>query len=143
MVLDGTRLQDAKRRLDHGDAQLRRSGTEVDGTADSWLAQGPWTVVDKPKPAPGGDPHDYLSQAPYWWPSQPKTADNPWGCPYVQRDGQRNPEVDSGTDRPDLGKVFDSVTSLSLAWYYTGDEAVRRARRARSCAPGSSTRRPG
>lgn len=68
----------------------------------------------------GGDPHDYLSQAPYWWPSQPKSADNPWGCPYVQRDGERNPEVDTGTDRPDIGKVFNSVTTLSLAWYYTG-----------------------
>ncbi|MGW3743030.1 hypothetical protein ACWD62_21065, partial [Streptomyces sp. NPDC005146] len=31
------------------------------------------------KPAPSGDPHDYLSQAPYWWPSQPRTAENPWG----------------------------------------------------------------
>jgi hypothetical protein len=88
--------------------------------ADNWLTQGPWTVVDKPKPAPGGDVHDYLSQAPYWWPSQPKTADNPWGCPYVQRDGQRNPEVDTGTDRQDVEKVFDSTYDLSLAWYYTG-----------------------
>ncbi|MET7442904.1 alginate lyase family protein, partial [Streptomyces sp. NPDC005568] len=71
-------------------------------------------------PAPGGDVHDYLSQAPYWWPSQPRTADNPWGCPYVQRDGQRNPEVDTGTDRQDAEKVFDSAYDLSLAWYYTG-----------------------
>ncbi|GAA2444919.1 alginate lyase family protein [Streptomyces mauvecolor] len=120
VVLDGKRLQDAKRRLDQGDAQLRDTVRKLTAVADGWLTQGPWSVVDKPKPAPGGDPHDYLSQAPYWWPSQPKTADNPWGCPYVQKDGQRNPEVDSGTDRPDLGKVFNSVTSLSLAWYYTG-----------------------
>jgi hypothetical protein len=88
--------------------------------ADNWLDQGPWTVVDKPKPAPGGDVHDYLSQAPYWWPSRPATADNPWGCPYVQRDGQRNPEVDTGTDRQDVEKVFDSTYDLALAWYYTG-----------------------
>ncbi|WP_438294873.1 alginate lyase family protein [Streptomyces sp. HUAS TT7] len=120
VVLDGKRLQDTKRRLDQGDTQLRDAVGKLTAIADGWLTQGPWTVVDKPKPAPGGDPHDYLSQAPYWWPSQPKTADNPWGCPYVQKDGQRNPEVDSGTDRPDLGKVFNSVTSLSLAWYYTG-----------------------
>ncbi|MFI6053765.1 alginate lyase family protein [Streptomyces violascens] len=120
VVLDGKRLQDAKRRLDQGDTQLRDDVRKLTATADGWLTQGPWTVVDKPKPAPGGDPHDYLSQAPYWWPSRPKTADNPWGCPYVQKDGERNPEVDSGTDRPDLGKVFNSVTSLSLAWYYTG-----------------------
>ncbi len=120
VVLDGRRLQDTKRRLDRGDPQLRAALGQLTAAADGWLDQGPWTVVDKPKPAPGGDVHDYLSQAPYWWPSQPKTAANPWGCPYVQKDGQRNPEVDTGTDRPDLGKVFNSVTSLSLAWYYTG-----------------------
>ncbi|MFJ8363323.1 alginate lyase family protein [Streptomyces sp. NPDC093984] len=119
-VLDGTRLQQTGIRLDHGDARLRGALKDLTARADTWLEQGPWTVVDKPKPAPGGDVHDYLSQAPYWWPTQPKTADNPWGCPYEQRDGQRNPEVDTGTDRQDVEKVFDSTYDLSLAWYYTG-----------------------
>ncbi|MGX5184563.1 alginate lyase family protein [Streptomyces avermitilis] len=119
-VLDGTRLQQTRLRLDRGDPRLRRTLEDLTARADNWLNRGPWTVVDKPKPAPGGDVHDYLSQAPYWWPSQPRTADNPWGCPYVQRDGQRNPEVDTGTDRQDVEKVFDSAYDLSLAWYYTG-----------------------
>ncbi|GHD72986.1 alginate lyase [Streptomyces mirabilis] len=119
-VLDGTRLQETRQRLDRGDPQLKRTLKDLTARADNWLPQGPWTVVDKPKPAPGGNVHDYLSQAPYWWPSQPKTADNPWGCPYVQRDGQRNPEVDTGTDRQDVEKVFDSTYDLALAWYYTG-----------------------
>ncbi|MFD4528788.1 alginate lyase family protein [Streptomyces sp. NPDC058470] len=119
-VLDGARLEQTKARLDHGDPQLRRTVKNVTARADNWLDQGPWTVVDKPRPAPSGDVHDYLSQAPYWWPSQPRTADNPWGCPYVQRDGQRNPEVDTGTDRQDVEKVFDSTYDLALAWYYTG-----------------------
>lgn len=119
-VLDGERLLRTKQRLDHGDPQLKRAVGDLTARADTWLDQGPWTVVDKPKPAPGGDVHDYLSQAPYWWPSQTPTADNPWGCPYVQRDGQRNPEVDTGTDRQDVEKVFDSTYDLALAWYYTG-----------------------
>ncbi|MFF1743100.1 alginate lyase family protein [Streptomyces mirabilis] len=119
-VLDGARLQQTRLLLDRGDPRLKRTLQDVTARADKWLPQGPWTVVDKPKPAPGGDVHDYLSQAPYWWPSQPKTADNPWGCPYVQRDGQRNPEVDTGTDRQDVEKVFDSTYDLALAWYYTG-----------------------
>ncbi|MDH6626236.1 hypothetical protein M2271_004053 [Streptomyces sp. LBL] len=121
-VLDGARLQQTKIRLDRGDPQLRRSVEALTTRADKWLDQGPWTVVDKPRPAPGGDTHDYLSQAPYWWPSTPPTSDNPWGCPYVQRDGQRNPEVDSGTDRQDVEKTFDSSYDLSLAWYYTGEK---------------------
>ncbi len=113
-------LRRTRARLDHGDRRLTLSLRALTARADNWLDQGPWTVVDKPKPAPGGDVHDYLSQAPYWWPSQPATADNPWGCPYVQRDGQRNPEVDTGTDRQDVEKVFDSTYDLALAWYYTG-----------------------
>ncbi|WP_371749430.1 alginate lyase family protein [Streptomyces sp. NBC_01283] len=119
-VLDGERLQWTKLRLEHGDPQLKRSVRDLTARADAWIGQGPWTVVDKPKPAPGGDVHDYLSQAPYWWPTQTPTADNPWGCPYEQRDGQRNPEVDTGTDRQDVEKVFDSTYDLTLAWYYTG-----------------------
>ncbi|MCQ9129655.1 alginate lyase family protein [Streptomyces hilarionis] len=121
VVLDGARLRQAKTGLDRGDRRLRRTAAALTARADKWLDQGPWTVVDKPRPAPGGDVHDYLSQAPYWWPSVPPTADNPWGCPYAQRDGQRNPEVDSGTDRQDVEKVFDSAYDLSLAWYYTGE----------------------
>ncbi|MFD6993164.1 alginate lyase family protein [Streptomyces sp. NPDC059943] len=122
VVIDGQRMRDAKARLDRGDPALRETVRALTVSADKWLNQGPWTVTDKPKPAPSGDPHDYLSQAPYWWPSQPRTEENPWGCPYVQRDGERNPEVDTGTDRPDIGKVFNSTTSLSLAWYYTGEK---------------------
>ena len=125
-VLDGARLQQTKARLDRGDPQLRRAVKALTARADKWLDQGPWTVVDKPRPAPGGDVHDYLSQAPYWWPSQTPTADNPWGCPYVQRDGERNPEVDSGTDRQDVEKTFDSAYDLSLAWYYTGESRYAR-----------------
>ncbi|MFE4579651.1 alginate lyase family protein, partial [Streptomyces chartreusis] len=121
-VLDGARLQQTKVRLDRGDPQLRRTVRALTTRADKWLNQGPWTVADKPRPAPGGDVHDYLSQAPYWWPSKTPTQDNPWGCPYVQRDGERNPEVDTGTDRQDVEKTFDSAYDLSLAWYYTGDK---------------------
>ncbi|MCX4706191.1 alginate lyase family protein [Streptomyces sp. NBC_01373] len=125
-VLDGKHLRQTKMRLDRGDPHLRRAVTALTARADRWLDQGPWTVVDKPRPAPGGDIHDYLSQAPYWWPTQRPTPENPWGCPYVQRDGERNPEVDSGTDRQDVEKTFDSAYDLSLAWYYTGEQRYAR-----------------
>ncbi|MEH0417391.1 alginate lyase family protein [Streptomyces sp. B21-083] len=121
-VLDGAQLHRTKLRVEHGDRQLRRSVDALTARAAKWLSQGPWTVVDKPRPAPGGDVHDYLSQAPYWWPSKPLTSDNTWGCPYVQRDGERNPEVDTGTDRQDVEKTFDAAYDLSLAWYYTGEK---------------------
>ncbi|MCQ4192231.1 MULTISPECIES: alginate lyase family protein [Streptomyces] len=125
-VLPGERMRYAKLRLVLGDRELRSAVRQLTLRADRWLGQGPWTVVDKPRPAPGGDVHDYLSQAPYWWPSRTPTGDNPWGCPYVQRDGERNPEVDTGTDRQDLEKVFDSSYDLALAWYYTGERQYAR-----------------
>ncbi|MCZ4100560.1 MULTISPECIES: alginate lyase family protein [Streptomyces] len=126
VVLDGEQLRQTKGRLAKGDPALRRAVADLRTQADGWLGQGPWTVTDKDRTPPGGDKHDYLSQAPYWWASQPKTADNPMGCPYLQKDGQRNPEVDELTDHDERGEVFASAYTLSLAWYYTGDPAYSR-----------------
>jgi Alginate lyase len=123
VVMDGSRLAATKARLHSGDNTLKRQVRALAAQADTWLDQGPWTVADKDTLPPGGDKHEYFSQAPYWWPTQPKTADNPFGCPYVQKDGQRNPDVDMRTDRVELGKVFSSVYQLTLAWYYTGKRA--------------------
>ncbi|KAL3959722.1 hypothetical protein ACCO45_004839 [Purpureocillium lilacinum] len=83
---------------------------------------GPWTVTTKKTAPPNGTVHDYASQAPYWWPN-PNTAD---GCPYVQRDGVRNPEVDQYQDRLAVGRMFNSTYVLSLAWFYTGRDAYAR-----------------
>ncbi|MFG2582939.1 alginate lyase family protein [Streptomyces malaysiensis] len=123
VVLDGSRLSLTKLKLQLGDEKLRRTVRDLTTRADRWMEQGPWTVTDKDQVPPSGDKHDYFSQAPYWWPSRPKTEDNPYGCPYVQKDGQRNPDVDKMTDRPEVGKVFESAYELSLAWYYTGERA--------------------
>ncbi|KAJ7876148.1 alginate lyase-domain-containing protein [Mycena olivaceomarginata] len=102
VVLDGYRLVDAKSRLVY-DPSLKQT-------------LGPWSVTNKTVIPPGGDIHDYASQAPYWWPSN--TSD---GCPYVNRDGVHNPEVDKYTDHNDRGSMFQSSYILALAWYYTGN----------------------
>ena len=80
-----TGCTDARSGCTDGDRALGTPRGRLTARADDWLRQGPWTVLDKPQTPPGGDEHDYLSQAPYWWPTQPTTADNPWGCPYVQK----------------------------------------------------------
>lgn len=41
------------------------------------LTLGPWTVVRDKRLAPSGDPHDYCSIAPYFWPN----PDTPDGLP--------------------------------------------------------------
>ncbi|KAJ6593424.1 alginate lyase-domain-containing protein [Mycena capillaripes] len=114
VVLDGARLLDAKMRM-ATDASLRAALAALTTQADSWLTQGPWSVTNKKITPPGGDIHDYASQAPYFWPSN--TSD---GCPYVERDGVHNPQVDLYTDHADRGSMFQSSYILALAWYYTG-----------------------
>ncbi|RHZ66751.1 alginate lyase family protein [Aspergillus thermomutatus] len=115
VVMDGFRLVENKKRIQAGDASLKAALGHLTTEADSWLGQGPWTVTSKTQAPPNGTIHDYASQAPYWWPSN--TTD---GCPYVQRDGERNPEVDKYPDHSGRDQMFRSSYILSLAWYYTG-----------------------
>jgi len=87
--------------------------------AEQALEMQPVSVMDKTKTPPSGDKHDYLSQAPYWWPD-PTTPD---GLPYIRRDGEVNPEYRSdATDRTNLGRMMDAVSTLGLAYGETQDE---------------------
>ncbi|ACU74029.1 conserved hypothetical protein [Catenulispora acidiphila DSM 44928] len=123
VVLDGYRLALTRDLVRVGLPSLNAPLAELRTQADAALTAGPWSVMDKPELPPSNDKHDYLSQAPYWWPTQPATAANPWGCPYVQRDGVRNPAIDDITDHAERGEMFNAVYDLTLAWYYTGDAA--------------------
>lgn len=90
---------------------------QIINSADGLLNSAPVSVMMKEAVAASGDKHDYLSQARYWWPN-PNTAD---GLPYIRKDGQSNPEIDK-LDRNRLGDMASHVTTLSLAYYLTGDE---------------------
>jgi hypothetical protein len=76
------------------------------------------SVMYKNVTPPSGDKHDYMSQAPYWWPDPSK----PTGTPYIRRDGRRNPEIDRITDRENLERLSDAVSTLALAFYFTDRE---------------------
>ncbi|MCX7007597.1 MAG: alginate lyase family protein [Kiritimatiellaeota bacterium] len=84
--------------------------------ADQRLAEPLVAVTEKKVATPGGNPHDYVSLARYYWPN-PKTPD---GLPYLQRDGQPNPE-NKDYDRPRLERMVLAVEQLTLAWYLTGE----------------------
>jgi hypothetical protein len=75
-------------------------------------------VTDKrTQRAPSGDPHDYLSLSPYWWPDSTK----PNGLPYIRRDGVTNPESKADLDQPRIDALGDRVERFALAWWLTGD----------------------
>jgi hypothetical protein len=87
-------------------------------SADAALSAGPFSVVDKSVVPPSGDKHDYMSQAPYWWPN-PKTPD---GLPYVQRDGERNPEINKIIDHQSMDRMAGAVETLALTAYFGGED---------------------
>jgi hypothetical protein len=76
-------------------------------------------VTDKKAIPPSGDKHDYMSQAPYFWPN-PNTSN---GLPYIRHDGERNPEINRISDHRRLDQLADNVETLALVYYFTGDEA--------------------
>ena len=68
-------------------------------------------VVDQKVLAVSGNPHDYTSVGPYWWPD----PDSPNGLPYIRRDGEHNPEsIDPVTHVEMAERVF----VLALAAYH-------------------------
>jgi hypothetical protein len=86
--------------------------------ADAAMHQGPFTVTSKSQTPPSGDRHDYMSMAPYFWPN-PKTANH---LPYVRRDGEHNPEIDSIPDHANVFKMENAVHALALGYALTGRE---------------------
>jgi hypothetical protein len=92
---------------------------KLERDAQKLLAAGPFTVVSKAVTPPSGDKHDYMSQAPYFWPD-PKS---PNGLPYIRRDGERNPEIDKITDHRVMDQMAGAVETLALAYHFKRDEA--------------------
>ena len=116
-VLDGPALDATRTRIRANDEELLPAVEQLKRDADQALQVGPFSVVNKDVTPPSGDKHDYMSQAPYWWPN-PDTAN---GLPYVRRDGERNPEIYKNRNRLDLGEMIDAVETLALSYYFTGD----------------------
>jgi Alginate lyase len=85
--------------------------------ADSFLSEKPVSVTDKSQIPPSGNKHDFYSLAAYEWPN-PNTPD---GLPYVSRDGYRNPEIFSISDKAYLDYMVHMVEVLSYAYYFTDE----------------------
>lgn len=112
-------LPKIKARLATNDASLLPAFRKLTNDANRALSFTPLSVMEKPKAGASGDKHDYLSQAPYFWPDPAK----PDGLPYLRKDGQRNPESgDTHSDAPRLARMADTAETLALAYYFTGHE---------------------
>ncbi len=118
-LLDARQLQETGRRVREGDKGLAQAWAKLQDEAQKALSAGPFSVVSKDLTPPSGDKHDYTSQAPYFWPD-PSSAN---GLPYIRRDGERNPEINKITDHRSMDQMVAGVETLSLAYYFKGDEA--------------------
>ncbi|HVU44956.1 MAG TPA: alginate lyase family protein [Terracidiphilus sp.] len=112
LAIDGAFLAQAKT---HPDAAILEA---VRAEADKAMGEGPFSVMDKKDVPPSGDKHDYMSLAPYWWPS-PATKD---GLPYIRHDGEVNPERYKVPDDAAFNKMQNAVHALALGYYFTGKE---------------------
>jgi len=101
----------------HVDASSRAIVTAATTDADRVLQDGPFSVMQKTVMPPSGNRHDYMSQAPYFWPDPNK----PDGLPYIRRDGEHNPEIKRITDHDQFLRMGEDARTLALAFYLTGN----------------------
>jgi len=118
-LLDAEHLQATRQRIHDGDKGLAPAMARLEQEAKEAMTAGPFSVVNKDAMPPSGDKHDYMSQAPYWWPN----PDTPNGLPYIRRDGERNPEIYRISDHQNMDRVTEAVETLALAYWFYGDEA--------------------
>jgi hypothetical protein len=76
------------------------------------------TITENENLQASKDPHDYFSIGRYFWPDPSKSD----GLPWINRDGETNPDAVKASDEKKLGEMIHAVEYLSLAYYLTGDE---------------------
>lgn len=68
--------------------------------------------------APSGDPRDYITLSPYWWPDSQKVD----GIPYIRKDGKRNPEVYEYLERVNSTIFSENVQLLAVTYFLSEEE---------------------
>lgn len=86
--------------------------------ADKRVGKPVITITENENLQASKDPHDYFSIGRYFWPD----PDKPDGLPWINRDGETNPDAVKASDEKKLGEMIHAVEYLSLAYHLTGDE---------------------
>jgi hypothetical protein len=85
--------------------------------ADEAMGMAPVAITQSRAKLSEGGLHDFYSNGDYWWPDPNK----PDGLPYIQRDGQSNPNNFSA-HRMALRNMRDAVAALAAAYAIDGQE---------------------
>lgn len=83
--------------------------------AAKYVLQAPVTITAFPARRSAGGLHDFYSQADYFWPNP-----NDTNGPYINRDGQSNPE-NFDEHRKAMVRLSIQMPALTAAWLVTGE----------------------
>jgi hypothetical protein len=93
----------------------RTDQSRIMHAASSYMPLPPETITSFHSDRSPGGPHDYFSQADYFWPD-PNHPDGP----YINRDGQSNP-ANFNQHRKAMVNLSIRMPALTAAWLLTGD----------------------
>ena len=89
--------------------------------ANQWLPAKPQTITDFPAPNSPGSPHDFFSQADYFWPN-PANPSGPW----KEIDGKSNP-ANFQLHRKAMIRLSQAVPALTAGFLLTRKQEFARA----------------
>ena len=98
--------------------EAKAIATKIVKEADKRMGKPLITITENENLQASKDPHDYFSIGRYFWPDPSK----PDGLPWINRDGETNPDAVKASDEKKLGEMIHAVEYLSLAYYLTGGE---------------------
>lgn len=107
-----------RKSIEAGEARYKAPYNRLLTIAGKLLNKTPDNVTNGDMP-PTGDKHDFYTIGKFSWPN-PNTPDS---MPYIRGDGKYNQEAFG--DRYDLTRLqttVSNINTLTLAWFYTGDE---------------------
>lgn len=116
---DGDALDAAAENIREGKPGYDAALDKLIRDADAALDKGPFSVTHKTRLPPSGDPHDFCTLSPYFWP----IPFIPGGKPYYFRDGKVNPEAKSEAyDRERYFNFMRALQALAFGYHFTGEE---------------------
>ena len=98
--------------------EAKAIATKIVKEADKRVGKPVITITENENLQASKDPHDYFSIGRYFWPDPSKSD----GLPWINRDGETNPDAVKASDEKKLGEMIHAVEYLALAYYLTGDE---------------------
>jgi len=98
--------------------EAKAIATKIVKEADKRMEKSVITITENENLQESKDPHDYFSIGRYFWPDSNK----PDGLPWINRDGETNPDAVKASDERKLSELIHAVEYLALAYHLTGQE---------------------